>query len=181
MASAAEFKWPVLGRKDVDKQIHAQNLLKEARLLKDACNSTKTGRKARAIPSGTATPFLESIIAWFTRPDVVDNGQDALWKAIQQMQQDLAAQHKQQNTTMHKILSKGNIQGTTAAGPRSYSAVAGSPAPQDGTISPTTTNNTDLISFSSGITGELVARWFCILYRFFLSFPSVLERCLNGT
>jgi hypothetical protein len=144
MTSAQAFKWPSLGRKDADKHAHADFLLKETRQLKAACNSTKGGKKAKAIPSGIATPLLDSIIEWFNRPDVVNDGQDALWKALQQMQQDLAAQHKQQNITLHKLLSKGSTPSPEGPRPRSYAAaaVAGGATPDTGRATPTGTYTT---------------------------------------
>ena len=104
MASKQPFQWPSIGRKDADRHIYADILLKATRLLKAACQGTST-------PSGTAQPFLESIIAYFTNPAVANDGQDALWKAIQQMQQD------------HRIIKKNPSPGSHISYPLSTLAL----------------------------------------------------------
>ncbi len=105
MTSKSGPSWPSVGKKDADHRIHGQNLLKEARLLK--AFSTHGLKRKTAIPSGTALGFLDSVITYFDAPEAQE-GQDALWKAVQQLQLDIKAQHKQQTASIHKLLSKGS-------------------------------------------------------------------------
>lgn len=137
MASRTGVVWPVVGRKDANRRIHAQNLIKEARLIKatsnNNANSTSLKGSKRAVPNATIISYLDSVIEYFDSPAAAVDNNDAVWSAIQQMQIDLKAQHEQQNASIHKLLSRGTSQSnTTVSKATSWASVAAGTATTSG-------------------------------------------------